>query len=40
VERLGDALVSWACTEHLSDPCERFHRGDTTELIVKPAVIR
>lgn len=34
--RRGDAVVSWACAEHLSQTCERLQRDwEITELVVK-----
>lgn len=39
VTRLGDAVVTWACNEHLSQACERFYRGVGTELKLQPAVV-
>jgi len=39
IERQGDAVVSWACTEHLHEVCDdlqRFH--ERTELMVTMSV--
>jgi hypothetical protein len=35
IERGGDAVVSWACAEHLSPECVRLQRdGEVTRLDV------
>ncbi|MFN2539562.1 MAG: hypothetical protein ABR549_15615 [Mycobacteriales bacterium] len=37
--RVGDAVRSWACAEHLSAVCEQLQRGvaRVTELVVRHA---
>jgi hypothetical protein len=38
LDRRGDAAVSWACTRHLSEVCDRMQRGyEVTELVVRRA---
>lgn len=35
IERYGDAVVSWACNEHLGAACEELQRKwETTRLVV------
>lgn len=37
IDRRGDAVVSWACLDHLGIECERLQRSwETTELRIRP----
>jgi len=36
IDRYGDAVVSWACEEHLSHECDRLQRlWEETELTIR-----
>ena len=38
LDRTGDAVVSWACADHLSTACERLQRDhEITELTIRRA---